>query len=67
MRSSESLQFFSWQAFNNPLPPEDFVELSESVVTHAQGLPLVLEAWGSYLYGRKMLEWKSSIERFVTI
>ncbi|KAH0745801.1 hypothetical protein KY285_007458 [Solanum tuberosum] len=63
MTESESLQLFCWHAFKNPLPPEDFVEISESLVTYAQGLPLALEVWGSFLYRRSMVEWKSFIER----
>ncbi|KAL3353678.1 hypothetical protein AABB24_018412 [Solanum stoloniferum] len=67
MTESESLQLFCWHAFKNPLPPEDFVEISESLVTYAQGLPLALEVLGSSLYTRSMVEWKSSIERLKQI
>ncbi|XP_049381386.1 disease resistance protein RUN1-like [Solanum stenotomum] len=67
MTESESLQLFCWHAFENPFPPEDFVEVSESVVTYAQGLPLALEVWGSDLYKRGMVEWKSFIEKLKQI
>ncbi|XP_049388381.1 TMV resistance protein N-like, partial [Solanum stenotomum] len=63
MTESESLQLFCWHAFENPLPPEDFVKISESLVTYAEGLPLALEVWGSFLYKRSMVEWKSFTEK----
>ncbi|KAG5568659.1 hypothetical protein H5410_064316 [Solanum commersonii] len=62
MTESESLQLFCWHAFKNPLPPEDFVEISETVVTHAKGLPLALKVWGSFLCNKSMEQVKCIIK-----
>lgn len=63
MTRSESLQLFCWHAFENPLPPQKFVELSESVVTYAQGLPLALDVLGSSLHRKGKVEWRSVVDR----
>ncbi|XP_060200602.1 TMV resistance protein N-like [Lycium barbarum] len=67
MTKSESLQLFCRHAFQNHYPPEDFVELSESFVTYAEGLPLALVVWGSMLYKRSMVEWRSALEELKQI
>ncbi|XP_059428990.1 TMV resistance protein N-like [Corylus avellana] len=55
----EALQLFSWKAFKKPHPEENYVQLSMNVVSYAQGLPLALEVFGSFLFGRTMDEWKN--------
>ncbi|KAG5575465.1 hypothetical protein H5410_055599 [Solanum commersonii] len=67
MTESESLQLFCWHAFKNPLPPEDFVEISETVVTHAKGLPLALKVWGSFLCNKSMEQVKCIIKNLKQI
>ncbi|XP_060217312.1 disease resistance protein Roq1-like isoform X2 [Lycium barbarum] len=59
----EALQLFSLHAFNQAIPAEGFEELSQEVIDYAKGLPLALKVWGSFLYNRDVLEWKSTIER----
>ncbi|KAI9071756.1 hypothetical protein K1719_046276 [Acacia pycnantha] len=49
MNDDESLQIFSKQAFNKNGPQEKYLEYSKSVVQYAGGLPLALQALGSYL------------------
>jgi hypothetical protein len=56
----EALQLFSWKAFKKPHPEENYVELSKDVVSYAQGLPLALKVFGSFLYGRRMDAWISA-------
>jgi hypothetical protein len=48
------------KAFKKPHPEENYVELSKDIVSYAQGLPLALEVFGSFLFGRKMDAWKSA-------
>ncbi|XP_062171852.1 TMV resistance protein N-like [Alnus glutinosa] len=60
LNDAEALQLFSWKAFKKPHPEENYVELSKDVVSYAQGLPLALEVFGSFLYGRRMDFWISA-------
>ncbi|KAF5446708.1 hypothetical protein F2P56_032312 [Juglans regia] len=64
MNHSDSLQLFSWHAFNMPHPEEDFCEISTAVVDYAGGVPLALEVFGSELRGRSIIKWKTTLERF---
>ncbi|RDX81319.1 TMV resistance protein N, partial [Mucuna pruriens] len=59
MNEKESLELFSWHAFREANPTEDFLTLSEQVVTYCGGLPLALEVLGSYLYKRGNKEWEN--------
>lgn len=63
----ESLELFSRHAFRKPIPSEEYVELSEGIVSQAAGLPLALEVLGSYLFKRSMREWKSSLNKLQQI
>jgi len=60
---AEALQLFSWKAFKKPYPKENYVQLSKDVVSYAQGLPLALEVFGSFLYDRRMDFWISARNR----
>ncbi|CAL5347747.1 unnamed protein product [Camellia sinensis] len=57
----ESLQLFSWHAFRETNPLENFAELANDIISYARGLPLALEILGSYLFGRNILEWKNYV------
>ncbi|XVF65340.1 hypothetical protein PTKIN_Ptkin09bG0240200 [Pterospermum kingtungense] len=59
----ESIELLSWYAFKKPAPAEDYLQLSISLVKHAQGLPLALEILGSYLFKRSQPEWESFVEK----
>ncbi|CAJ2635001.1 unnamed protein product [Trifolium pratense] len=59
MDEIKSLELFSWHAFKEPSPKDDFRELSSSIVTYCRGLPLALEVIGSYLRARTIKEWRS--------
>ena len=67
MSEDESLELFSWHAFRNSYPTEDFMDLSRSVIAYSRGLPLALEVLGSFLFTRSMLEWKSTLEKLKRI
>ncbi|XP_059428989.1 TMV resistance protein N-like [Corylus avellana] len=59
MNKNEALQLFSRKAFKKSHPEENYVELSREVVNYAQGLPLALEVFGSFLFGRDIDEWEN--------
>ncbi|XP_057458684.1 disease resistance protein RPV1-like [Lotus japonicus] len=67
MDESESIELFSWHAFKQASPREDFSEISRNVVEYSGGLPLALEVLGSYLFDRGVTEWKSVLEKLKTI
>lgn len=49
MGNEDALKIFSRCAFKSEYPSDDYLELSKEVVSHAGGLPLVLETLGSSL------------------
>ncbi|WVZ16151.1 hypothetical protein V8G54_009133 [Vigna mungo] len=63
MNEDESVELFSWHAFKQASPKEDFIELSRNVVAYAGGLPLALQVLGSYLFDMEVTEWKSVLEK----
>ncbi|KAI5392070.1 disease resistance protein RUN1 [Lathyrus oleraceus] len=67
MDESESLELFSWHAFKQMSPREDFYEISKNVVKYSGGLPLALEVLGSYLFDRELLEWICVLEKLKRI
>ncbi|MCH85447.1 TMV resistance protein N, partial [Trifolium medium] len=67
MDENQSLELFSWHAFRQPSPREDFSELSRNVVAYCGGLPLALEVLGSYLTGRTEQEWRSALSKLEKI
>jgi hypothetical protein len=67
MNESETLELFSWHAFRNCFPTEDYIDLLRSVVAYYGGLPLALEVLGSFLFSRSMPEWKSALDKLKRI
>jgi len=63
LNDAEALWLFSSKAFKKPHPEENYVELSKDFVSYAQGLPLALKVFGSFLFGRKMDAWKSARDK----
>ncbi|KAK4594871.1 hypothetical protein RGQ29_018557 [Quercus rubra] len=59
----ESLHLLSLKAFKKDHPPEDYLELSRDFVYYAKDLPLAIEIFGSFLFGRSIPEWKSTLNR----
>ncbi|KAL1368568.1 hypothetical protein HN51_022717 [Arachis hypogaea] len=67
MDQDESIQHFSWHAFKQPCPGEDFDQLSRNVVAYCGGLPLALEVIGSFLFDKKVREWGSVVDKLKRI
>ena len=59
----EAFQLFNLKAFKQEHPNEDFLELSQSYVRYANGLPLAIDILGSFLLGKSKDEWKSALDR----
>ena len=59
----ESLHLLSLKAFKKDHPPEDYLELSRDFVYYANDLPLAIEILGSFLFGRSIHEWKTTLNR----
>ncbi|CAN6584567.1 unnamed protein product [Malus baccata var. baccata] len=67
MNEKEALELFSWHAFENYCPIEEYHELSKKVVSYCRGLPLALEVLGSFLIDRSLAEWESQLEKLERI
>lgn len=63
----ESLRLFSWHAFGQDHPAENYLELCKSIVQHCGGLPLAIQTLGSFLSGASVEVWKNALEKLETI
>ncbi|KAJ8759150.1 hypothetical protein K2173_004157 [Erythroxylum novogranatense] len=59
----EALKLFNKSAFKQIYPKDDYAFLSNSLVRYAQGNPLALKVLGSFLVGKKQIEWESAINQ----
>ncbi|KAG6676522.1 hypothetical protein I3842_15G156200 [Carya illinoinensis] len=64
---NEALELFSWHAFEEDKPIEDYVELSNQVIQYAEGLPLALTVLGSDLRGQSINQWRSVLDKYKRI
>ncbi|XP_042501452.1 disease resistance protein RPV1-like isoform X2 [Macadamia integrifolia] len=68
LSSSESLQLFSYHAFGRGKPAENFLHLSEKIVSLTGGLPLALEVFGASMFNKKKeKEWEAAVEKLRNI
>ncbi|KAF8015644.1 hypothetical protein BT93_H1230 [Corymbia citriodora subsp. variegata] len=63
MNHWHALQLFSKHAFEETLPPNDLETLSSEIVATTGGIPLALEASGSFLRGRSSDIWLETLRR----
>ncbi|PKI46136.1 hypothetical protein CRG98_033469 [Punica granatum] len=63
MTFSQGLQLFSRHAFRRDSPTQDFMSLSQQVVSSCQGLPLSLKVFGSLLLGKDEIMWIATIRK----
>ncbi|XP_042969545.1 disease resistance protein RPV1-like [Carya illinoinensis] len=54
----EALQLFCQNAFKEPHPVDNYVDLSKDFVNYAKGLPGTLKVLGTFLYDKGIDEWK---------
>ncbi|XP_034918654.1 disease resistance protein RUN1 [Populus alba] len=67
LEPDEALQLFSWHAFKDTKPTEDYIELSKKAVGYCGGLPLALEVIGALLYRKNRGRWESEIDKLKRI
>ncbi|XP_059663738.1 TMV resistance protein N-like [Cornus florida] len=68
LNDNESLELFSWHAFQRRDPVEGYAHLSKDVVGYSKGLPLALEVLGSYLREfNSIAEWENALEKLKKI
>ncbi|KAL9381685.1 hypothetical protein Peur_024720 [Populus x canadensis] len=67
LKPDESLQLFSWHAFKDTMPAEDYIELSKKAVNFCGGLPLALKVIGALLYRENKDRWESEIDNLSRI
>lgn len=63
----ESLELFSLHAFGQDQPIEGYMKLSKRIADRSGGLPLALQTLGSYLSGRAMDVWESTLKKLIDI
>ncbi|XP_061944124.1 disease resistance protein RUN1-like isoform X2 [Populus nigra] len=63
----QSLRLFSWHAFKDTKPAEDYIELSKKAVGYCGGLPLALQVIGALLYRENKDRWESEIDNLSRI
>ncbi|XP_043725036.1 disease resistance protein RPV1-like [Telopea speciosissima] len=68
LSSSESLQLFSYHAFGRGKPAENFLHLSNQIVSLTGRLPLALEVFGASMFNKKKEEeWEAALEKLRNI
>ncbi|XP_011012120.1 PREDICTED: TMV resistance protein N-like [Populus euphratica] len=67
LEPDEALQLFSWHAFKDTKPAEDYIELSKKAVDFCGGLPLALKVIGALLYRENKDRWESKIDNMSRI
>ena len=63
LKYEDARHLFYLKAFKKEHIPNEFLELSNEFLNYVDGLPLTLEVLGSFLFGKSIVEWKSSLER----
>ncbi|XP_073225148.1 TMV resistance protein N isoform X2 [Cicer arietinum] len=67
LNHEEAFELFTWNAFKSKAPIGGYMEISNNVVSYAEGLPLALKVMGSNLFGKSVEEWKSALEKYEKI
>jgi hypothetical protein len=67
LEPDEALQLFSWHAFKDTKPAEDYIELSKKAVDSCGGLPLALKVIGALLYRENRGRWEHEIDNLSRI
>ncbi|KAK9993257.1 hypothetical protein SO802_022960 [Lithocarpus litseifolius] len=64
LNNDDALKLFCLKAFKNEQPKKGYMQLSQEIVKYANGLPLALVTFGSFLVGRTIDEWQSALDSF---
>ncbi|KAL6316213.1 hypothetical protein AAG906_017760 [Vitis piasezkii] len=60
---TEAVEFLRCYASKQQIAIDEYMELSKSIITYAQGLPLVLKVLGSFLFSMNKHEWRSELDK----
>ncbi|XP_052209588.1 disease resistance protein RUN1-like isoform X2 [Diospyros lotus] len=63
----ESLELFSWHAFGQNNPRDDYLVESNKAVAYCRGLPLAIKTLGCSLSGKSRDVWKSQLQKIKEI
>ena len=61
--TNESLELFCQKAFKRNQPAEGYLELSQSIVQYANGLPLALKVLGLHFCARDISLWEDALRK----
>ncbi|XLR42073.1 hypothetical protein HN51_020270 [Arachis hypogaea] len=65
LNDDDSLELFSWHAFNRKEPAENFKNVSRNAIRYAKGFPLALEVIGSHLGGFTSVDsWEEELHKY---
>ncbi|XP_030445403.1 TMV resistance protein N-like [Syzygium oleosum] len=67
LHDQDALQLFCWNAFMEIRPRIGYENLSNEFINYARGLPLALIVLGSFLRGRSISEWESTLDKLERI
>ncbi|XP_061369751.1 uncharacterized protein LOC133312551 [Gastrolobium bilobum] len=67
LNNKEALELLCWSAFKTDRVDSSYVEILNRAVTYASRLPLALEVMGSYLFGKRIEEWESALDKYERI
>nr|WIL60063.1 nodulation protein [Melilotus officinalis] len=68
LHTEEALELFSYHALRKKEPPQNFMSFSNQIVSLTGRMPLALEVFGCFLFGkRRVEEWEDAVEKLRTI
>ncbi|XP_022641628.1 disease resistance protein ADR2-like [Vigna radiata var. radiata] len=67
MNAEDSLELFSWHAFREPKPKDEYEDLARRVISYCRGVTLALEIVGSSLFEKTKEEWNSLLFKYLII
>ena len=67
LAKNKALELFSWNAFKQHHPTDNYMDLCNRVLHYAKGLPLALVVLGSSLFQGDEEYWESTLDRLKTI
>ncbi|KAK2993665.1 hypothetical protein RJ640_009480 [Escallonia rubra] len=67
LEDEDSIKLFSWHAFGQEHPTEQYMEHSKRVVHHCGGLPLALQVLASFLSRKTLDIWDSALAKLQAI
>ncbi|KAL5079381.1 hypothetical protein RYX36_007802 [Vicia faba] len=67
LNGKEGLELLRWMAFKNNKVHSSYEDVLNRAVAYASGFPLVLEIVGSNLFGKRVEEWKYTLDGYEKI